>query len=169
MDRYFRSPAKLAKALEVVIESPRQITTPEIFEIEMPKGTQCQMETKLGDVYRGQVKCVRVSKNERKIIVILDWMCIKRSIFDKTEILRDRWFLVPQPPSGSHFFDIQYNVAYIQKDEQRVKVKGSGENCRFYREDDHTTLVKCEDEYISYYNLHKNQFEMALLITLLNQ
>lgn len=168
MDRYRWTQVGLAEALEVFIGSTRQTKTKEAFEVVMT-ACQCQMETKMGDVYRGQVRSVLISREKRNIIVALEWFCIQRAIFDGQQVLRERWFPVPQPEKGSHCLNMDYGVYYIQKDEGRVKVKGSGEFCRFYRGDDYTNLVRYEDEFVPYCKLHRREFCQAIVAILMKR
>ncbi|MDP3962309.1 MAG: hypothetical protein Q8Q03_00355 [bacterium] len=151
MDRYRWSPINLMKELSSFV------------------GGQCGVETRTSEIYRGKIRSFSNPKG-RKIIITLEWLCVMRVVFDEYDVPRDRWFLIPAPPSGFHFFDFDYITYYPQEDEGRIKLKGwKGEVCHLYGKEDHTNLVGIDGEFIPYCRTREKYFKLIVLALLKKQ
>lgn len=137
-------------------------------------GGQCQGTRDTGEVTRGEIKSSFLpSKKKHGVIIILEWLCIRRSVFDGQEILQERWFMVPQPPSGHHFLNVEYIDYCLENDEGEdegpVRINGYGEHYLLYDKDDLSNLVRVEDDFKPYHEVYKQELKLGLLTALLTR
>ena len=111
-------------------------------------GGQCQID-KRGQIYRGKVKSVSCSKdNRRRIFIVMEWLCERRPVLNAVGITEQRWFLVTPPPVGLQTIDFVYTVYYYQTDKKRVKLKGWKEFAWFCLPDHPENLSIQDGKYI---------------------
>lgn len=98
-------------------------------------GGQFQIETRYGEVMRGEIAHVNVSPG--RVVIGLKWFYRRTAylglwVNPKTEFLC--------------VLDIHYTSYYFQDKWNRVKMwSDTGEVCRFFESDDHTNLVKLKN------------------------
>lgn len=135
-------------------------------------GGQFQMETKENLLFRGEIAdSIAPSSELRRVLVSFVWLAERRSVFDENWTLRPKWFLLQQPDGlKSPYLSVEFSYYYRQTDEDRVKMRGIlGEVCHFYKKEDHTNLVRQEDDLVPYGKLHRLSFFQATIVALLKK
>ncbi|MES3032260.1 MAG: hypothetical protein V4699_03420 [Patescibacteria group bacterium] len=126
---------------------------------------QFLMETPEGFVFRGEIE--RCWVGDDSVFVSFTWLCERRFVFVfdgawELRKLKPKWFPL-ESLKGPPFLELKPGKYYYQADEDRVKIEeGKGAICHFFRKGDYTNLVKCEDEFIPFGELHKLEFCKAI-------
>ncbi|MEI8174695.1 MAG: hypothetical protein WCG28_01970 [bacterium] len=129
---------------------------------EMAKfaGGQFLMETKVGLVFRGEIRdWVIPDVNKKKILVYFNWLCEPRFGVDKFFTPKPKWILF-NPPLGFQFLNVEFTCYYFQRKklgrEERIKMwTPQGEICRFFQKADPSNLKQQGDELLPCYKPSK--------------
>jgi hypothetical protein len=130
-------------------------------------GGQFLMEATGGLVFRGKINnCVVPTDQGRRIFIHFDWLCERRLVLEEWPKLTPKWFLL-EPTVGHSYLDVGFTSYYPQPDEGRLKMWGEfGEVCRFFRRSDYTNLVKNEEQFVPYGQLHQEKLCQVMLFLL---
>lgn len=109
----------------------------------------CELETKDGEFYAGEIKSISISRKEMKISIKFKWLAKEVSIIDYHNIRRSRWFCQETILStGFEIIDFTYHSYYHQSKTDRFKIRGCGEVLRFYRKNRLGSITKIDGEII---------------------